>query len=56
MLEEHYIEWILLQTKAGNQRNVLNPGDAPKATFYIAPDDEVVAVFESCNLHGLWKA
>ena len=55
MLEEHYIEWIMLQTKAGNQRKALNPGDAPKATFYIAPDDEVIATFEYCNLHGFWK-
>ena len=55
MLEEHYIEWIMLQTKAGNQRKILKPGDAPKAEFWIGPDDEVVAVFEYCNLHGFWK-
>ena len=55
MLEEHYIEWIMLQTKAGNQRKILKPGDAPKASFWIGPDDEVVAVFEYCNLHGFWK-
>lgn len=56
MLEEHSIQWIVLQTKEGNQRKVLNPGDAPKATFWIGPDDEVVAAYEYCNLHGLWKA
>ena len=56
MLEEHSIQWILLQTKQGNQRKVLKPGDAPKATFWIGPDDEVVAAYEYCNLHGLWKA
>ena len=56
MLPEHYIEWIAIQTKNGNQRKALKPGDAPKATFYIAKDDEVLAVYEYCNLHGLFKA
>ena len=56
MLDEHYIEWIALQTKQGNQRKSLKPGDAPSACFSICDDDEVVAVYEYCNLHGLWKA
>lgn len=56
MLPEHYIEWISLQTKAGNQRKVLNPGDKPEAVFYISEDDEVIAVYAYCNLHSLWKA
>ena len=56
MLEEHFIEWILLQTKQGNQRKVLKAGDAPKATFALLEDDEVVAVYAYCNLHGLWQA
>ena len=56
MLEEHYIEWIALQTKFGNQRKALKPGDAPKACFSIGEGDEVEAVYAYCNLHGLWKA
>lgn len=56
MLEEHHIEWIALQTNRGNQRKCLKVTDAPKATFLIAPDEEVVAVLAYCNLHGLWKA
>lgn len=55
MLPEHYIEWIALQTKKGNQRKALNPGDKPEACFHICKDDEVVAVYAYCNLHGLWK-
>lgn len=55
MLEEHYIEWIALQTKFGNQRKALKPGDAPKACFSICEGDEVEAVYAYCNLHGLWK-
>ena len=56
MLEEHYIEWIALQTKFGNQRKALKLGDAPKACFSICEGDEVEAVYAYCNLHGLWKA
>ena len=55
MLEEHYIQWIALQTKNGNQRVVLKPGDAPKAKFALVDGDEVVAVYEYFNLHGLFK-
>ena len=56
MLPEHYIEWVSLQTKQGNQRKVLKPGDAPEACFCLCDGDEVEAVYEYCNLHGLWKA
>ena len=56
MAEEHYIEWISLQTKQGNQRKLLLPGMEPKAAFLIETDDEVEAVYAYCNLHSLWKA
>ena len=56
MLDVHYIEWIALKTKQGNQRKALNPGDAPKACFAICDGDEVEAAFAYCNLHGLWKS
>lgn len=53
---EHYIEWVSLQTKFGNQRKALNPLDEPKACFAICEGDEVVAAYAYCNLHSLWKA
>ena len=56
MLEEHYIQWISLQTKLGNQRKVCKAGEAPKVCFAICEGDEVEAVYAYCNLHGLWKA
>ena len=56
MLDVHYIEWIVLQTKQGVQRKNLKPGDAPEATFALCDGDEVEAVYAYCNLHGLWKA
>ncbi|NLV59975.1 MAG: desulfoferrodoxin [Clostridiales bacterium] len=56
MLPEHHIAWIALQTKQGYQRKVLDPTGEPKAVFALVDGDEPVAVYERCNLHGLWKA
>ena len=39
MPPEHYIQWICLQTKNGNQRKMLNPSDQPEASFMIFDDD-----------------
>ena len=56
MQPEHFIEWVSLQTKQGNQRTLLKPGDKPKVCFAICDGDAVEAVYAYCNLHGLWKA
>ena len=56
MLDAHYIQWIALETNLGNQRKVLKPGMKPAAEFALLPGEEVVAVYEYCNLHGLYKA
>ena len=56
MTPDHHIEWIALQTKHGNQRKALYPGQPPRAAFCIADGDEVEAVYSYCSLHGLWKA
>ncbi len=55
MIEEHYIQWIALETKQGAQRKPLCPGQEPKAVFALADGDEAVAAYAYCNLHGLWK-
>ena len=55
MLEEHYIGWIILETKQGRQRKELKPGEKPEAKFALIDGDEAVAAYEYCNLHGLWK-
>ena len=55
MQDDHYIQWISIQTKAGNQRKALKPGDLPKTEFLIDESDEIEAVYAYCNLHGLWK-
>ena len=54
MLEEHFIQFIVLETANGFQMKKLKAGDAPEAVFTVAADDRAVAVYEYCNLHGLW--
>ena len=54
MTAEHYIQWIYLVTSNGIQRKALAATYKPEAVFYIG-DEKPVAVYEYCNLHGLWK-
>lgn len=53
MLDVHWIEWIVLETATGYQKKELKPGDEPIATFVVM--EPVIAAYEYCNLHGLWK-
>lgn len=55
MTEEHSIQFIALETKQGVQRKALLSTDQPVADFVLAEGDEVIAAYEYCNLHGLWK-
>lgn len=54
MLEEHHIEFLFLETQHGGQIKYLEVGSKPCAQFSLV-DDKPVAVYEYCNLHGLWK-
>ncbi len=56
MLEEHYIEWIAIETVNGSQRAILSPGDMPFAEFTKTDEDVFLAAYAYCNLHGLWKS
>ena len=56
MIDVHYIEWIALETNRGIYRKPLKPGEKPERKFILMDDEEVVAVYAYCNLHGLWKA
>ncbi len=56
MMPEHYIEWVCLLTKQGEQRKTLQPDDKPVVQFALCDGDEVVAVYAYCNLHSLWKS
>ena len=56
MEDAHYIEWVAIKTREGNQRKALKPGMKPEVKFLIAEGDEVEAVYAYCNLHSLWRA
>lgn len=55
MLEAHHIEWIVLLTTNGYYVKHLDVTGEPKATFAIGKNEKVLAAYEYCNLHGLWK-
>ena len=55
MTEDHYIEFIEIETKKGVQRKYLKPGDEPKATFKLYNDEFIIA-YAYCNLHGMWNS
>ena len=44
MLDEHYIEWIVLETTDGIYRKNLNPGDEPRAEFVLNNGEQVVEI------------
>lgn len=52
MLPEHHIAFVYVETENGGIR--VNLKDTPVAEVYIG-DTKPVAVYEYCNLHGLWK-
>ena len=48
MVEEHFIEWIALETKQGVQIKYLKPGQKPEADFVLVDGDvEVNCAFET---------
>ena len=54
MVDVHWIEWIQLVTDKGSYRKRLEPGQAPRAIFQLN-NEQPLAVYAYCNLHGLWK-
>lgn len=55
MQEEHHIAFIWLVTDKGVYRRSLPHTGAPEAVFTLSPDETPEAVYEFCNLHGLWR-
>ena len=53
MLAEHHIAFIYVETENGGIRMDLS--DKPEAVFCTCVE-KPIAVYEYCNLHGLWKA
>ena len=52
MLPEHHIAFVYVETENGGIRVDLN--DKPEAVIALGAE-KPVAVYEYCNLHGLWK-
>lgn len=52
MLPEHHIAFVYVETDRGGIR--INLTDKPVATVCVG-DARPTAVYEYCNLHGLWK-
>lgn len=52
MLPEHHIAFIFIETERGGVHIALK--DEPIAE-YCSCTDKPIAVYEYCNLHGLWK-
>ena len=54
MEDSHNIAFVYLETERGGQRKNIKVGDEPKVAFSLI-EDNPVAVYAYCNLHGLWK-
>ena len=52
MLPEHHIAFIYVETEHGGIRVDLK--DKPEAIVALG-EEKALAVYEYCNLHGLWK-
>lgn len=54
MLAEHYINFVVAEFDKGYTLVTLEPNSPAEATIYTR-NKKVVAVYEYCNLHGLWE-
>ena len=54
MTPEHFIQFICLETERGFRIAYLQPNDRPIVEFCNC-NAKPIAVYEYCNLHGLWK-
>ena len=55
MTEEHHIAFVVLVTTRGPRINYLYDESEAKTCFKLCKHETPLAVYEYCNLHGLWK-
>lgn len=56
MLPAHWITNIWMEYPDGSvEKQTLFPGQEPVAVFDVKGQSGKAAVYEYCNLHGLWK-
>lgn len=53
MLEEHHIAFVAVETEKSLTIIDVYPGTVAQVVHHDC-DDKVLAVYEYCNLHGLW--
>ena len=54
MTEAHLINFVALETNKGLYVHHFKHTDEPITEFTLAEGEEVIKVYEYCNLHGLW--
>lgn len=55
MIQEHYIEWVVLKTQNSTLIKYLEPNQNPIVKFTLEDGDIIEAVYAYCNIHGLWE-
>ena len=55
MVDSHFIRFIFFETENGGQIKFLKSGEKAEA-YFCGCKEKPVAVYEYCNLHGLWKS
>ena len=55
MDDDHYIQFVLINTGCEKYIKEFKPGDVAEATFTVNSTDDLVA-YAFCNLHGLWSS
>ena len=56
MVEEHYIQLVVLTYGDKFFYQKLAPGSEPSARFRIKDNTVPITAYAYCNLHGLWKS
>lgn len=54
MEDAHYINFCVIETQDNYVIFSLNPGQTPEVSYNLN-NQKPIAVYEYCNLHGLWK-
>lgn len=54
MTDEHYIQFIILQTNLGYYVKHLSPNTEPIVEFCLTQNETPICAYSYCNLHSLW--
>lgn len=52
---DHYISFVFLETNLGGSYRYLTYNQKPVVDFHLSQGEDVIAIYEYCTLHGLWK-